>query len=511
MRILHAEGLAHQVIDEVQGGAVHETQRNGVHQHGGAIAFEGGVVIGAGGIEFEFVLKARAATAVDGDAQGRLVGRRNLKNAFCGGRCYCKGGVRHRWNLGTVRQKVNGEWEQGAMTRLQAYACDASHSRGRLVSEPPAPPRSEFARDRDRIIHSAAFRRLKHKTQVFVYHEGDHYRTRLTHSIEVAQIARSISRAIGLDEDLTEALALAHDLGHTPFGHAGERELDALMKDHGGFDHNAQALRIVTRLERRYAAFDGLNLTWESLEGLVKHNGPLTDAEGHALGHYRDTGLPSAIIEYAEVHDLGLSQHASAEAQVAAISDDIAYNAHDIDDGLRAKLFKIIDLGDIPLVGEALGQVLKAYPDLDHNRTVHETVRRVISAMVGDVLVTAKKNAKRLAPHSAEEVRRAGEPLVTLSAQMKENNRVLQRFLTTSMYRHARVLEIMERAQRVIRDLFNAYMNDEKLLPKDWREDAPISDQSRYARQVCDFLAGMTDRFALDQHKRLFDLDPLFR
>lgn len=397
------------------------------------------------------------------------------------------------------------------MTRLQAYACDAAHSRGRLVPEPPAPPRSEFARDRDRIIHSAAFRRLKHKTQVFVYHEGDHYRTRLTHSIEVAQIARSVSRAIGLDEDLTEALALAHDLGHTPFGHAGERELDALMKDHGGFDHNAQALRIVTRLERRYAAFDGLNLTWESLEGLVKHNGPLTDAEGGALGHYRETGLPSAIIEYAEVHDLGLSLHASAEAQVAAISDDIAYNAHDIDDGLRADLFKIIDLGDIPLVGEALAQVLKAYPDLDHNRTVHETVRRVISAMVSDVLVTTKKNVKRIAPHAADDVRRAGEPLIALSAQMKENNRVLQRFLTSSMYRHARVLEIMDRAQRVIRDLFNAYMNDEKLLPKDWREDAPISDQSRYARQVCDFLAGMTDRFALDQHKRLFDLDPLFR
>ncbi len=438
-------------------------------------------------------------------------GTANLKNAFGGGRCYCKGGNGHEWNLGARSTKVNGEEKGGQMTRLQACACNAAHSRGRLVQEAPAPPRSEFARDRDRIIHSAAFRRLKHKTQVFVYHEGDHYRTRLTHSIEVAQIARSIARVLGLDEDLTEALALAHDLGHTPFGHAGERELDRLMTDYGGFDHNAQALRIVTRLERRYADFDGLNLTWETLEGLVKHNGPLTDSQGHALGHYRDSGLPAAIIEYAEVHDLGLARHASAEAQVAAVSDDIAYNAHDIDDGLRAGLFNIIDLGDIPLVGTALGQVLKAYPDLDHNRTVHETVRRVISAMVADVLAQSRQNVQRIKPHSADAVRGLQESLISFSAQMKENNRILQQFLTHSMYQHERVLAIMERAQRVIRDIFTAYMNDEKLLPKDWREGAPISDQSRHARQVCDFLAGMTDRYALEQHKRLFDLDPLFR
>ncbi len=232
---------------------------------------------------------------------------------------------------------------------LAAFACHANKSRGRLVAEPEMPPRSCFARDRDRIIHSAAFRRLKHKTQVFVYHEGDHYRTRLTHTLEVAQIARAIARALHVDEDLTEALALAHDLGHTPFGHAGERALDELMLPHGGFDHNAQSLRIVTRLERRYAQFDGLNLTWESLEGLVKHNGPLTDAHGNAIGRYRETGLPAAIIEYSEAHDLELSHYASVEAQIAAISDDIAYNAHDIDDGLRAGLFKVIDLGDIPL------------------------------------------------------------------------------------------------------------------------------------------------------------------
>jgi dGTPase len=397
------------------------------------------------------------------------------------------------------------------MTALAPYASHAAKSRGRLVPEAEAPPRSAFARDRDRIIHSAAFRRLKHKTQVFVYHEGDHYRTRLTHTIEVAQIARSIARALRVDEDLTEALALSHDLGHTPFGHAGERELDKLMKAHGGFDHNAQSLRIVTRLEKRYADFDGLNLTWETLEGLVKHNGPLIDHQGHALGHYKTSGLPAAIIEYSEAHDLRLAEFASLEAQIAAISDDIAYNAHDIDDGLRAGLFNVIDLGDVPLVGSALAQVLKKYPDLDHDRVVHETVRRVISAMVADVLASATANIKSNKVHSVEDVHRQGEAIVRFSAQMKENNRILQQFLSQQMYRHTRVMEIMARAQKVIADLFHAYMNDAKLLPKDWRDGTPISDQSRYARQVCDFIAGMTDRYALDQHKRLFDLDPLFR
>ncbi len=394
---------------------------------------------------------------------------------------------------------------------LAPYAAHAAESRGRLVSEQDAVERSGFARDRDRIIHSSAFRRLKHKTQVFVYHEGDHYRTRLTHSIEVAQIARSIARALELDEDLTEAIALAHDLGHTPFGHAGERELDRMMEPHGGFDHNAQSLRIVTRLERRYAAFDGLNLTWETLEGLVKHNGPLIDQEGHALGHYRERGLPAAIIEYAEVHDLRLAQFASAEAQIAAVSDDIAYNAHDIDDGLRAGLFDVIDLGDVPLVGSALADVLKRYPNIDRSRLVHETVRRIISAMVQDVLTETRKNVRKHRINAVEDVRLHSAAVVAFSAQTVEYNRVLKNFLTARMYKHDKVLDIMDRAQRVINDLFEAYMNDENLLPKGWREDAPISDSSRYARQVCDFIAGMTDRYALDQHKRLFDLDPLFR
>jgi dGTPase len=392
-----------------------------------------------------------------------------------------------------------------------AYASRPEDSRGRVVPEPESPHRSAFARDRDRIIHCQAFRRLKHKTQVFVYHEGDHYRTRLTHTIEVAQVARSIARALGLDEDLAEALALAHDLGHTPFGHAGERELDQLMRPFGGFDHNAQSLRILTRLERRYASFDGLNLTWETLEGLVKHNGPLVNREGDPVGRYRTHGLPEAIIEYAAGHDLELHSYASAEAQVAAISDDIAYNAHDIDDGLRAGLFDLIDLGDIPLAGEALGEVVKLYPDLEHDRAVHETVRRVISAMVQDVVAETQRRAERLKPHSAAAVRGLDDLLVCFGRQMQENNRVLQSFLNEKMYRHEKVEQIMERARRVVAALFEAYMNDPKLLPQNWREDAHPADPPRYARQVCDFIAGMTDRYALEQHKRLFDLDPLFR
>lgn len=382
---------------------------------------------------------------------------------------------------------------------LAPYASLVGMSRGRAVPEPESPPRGAFERDRDRIIHSAAFRRLKHKTQVFVYHEGDHYRTRLTHSLEVAQVARSISRALGLDEDLTEALALAHDLGHTPFGHAGERALHALMKDHGGFDHNAQALRLVTKLECRYAAFDGLNLTWETLEGLIKHNGPVKD------------DAPLAVMEIAHARAIPLAGYASLEAQVAAISDDIAYNAHDIDDGLRARLFDVIDLGDVPLAGDALADVLKTWPKLDRSRVIHETVRRVISWMVADVVSETGRRLKKHAPLSAEEVRGVGTQMAGLSPQLGEKNKVLQSFLSRRMYKNERVSEAMDRAQRVIRDLFEAYMNDPALLPQGWQEQAASGQTREYARQVCDFIAGMTDRYAIDQHKRLFDLDPLFR
>ncbi len=398
------------------------------------------------------------------------------------------------------------------MQRITApYASRPEDTRGRAFPEPESPYRTAFARDRDRIVHAQAFRRLKHKTQVFVFHEGDHYRTRLTHSIEVAQVARSIARALGLDEDLTEALALAHDLGHTPFGHAGERELDALMRPYGGFDHNAQSLRILTKLERRYALFDGLNLSWETLEGLVKHNGPLINAEGDPVGHYRERGLPEAILEYAADHELELGSYASAEAQVAAISDDIAYNAHDIDDGLRAELFGLIDLGDVPLAGEALAEVLTLYPHLEQDRIVHETVRRVVAEMVGDVIAETNRRAKAFKPKSAADVRALGQQISCFSAQMREKNRMLQGFLNERMYRNERVEQIMERARRVVRALFEAFVADPKLLPENWREAAVPEDQPRYARQVCDFIAGMTDRYALDQHKRLFDLDPLFR
>jgi dGTPase len=379
------------------------------------------------------------------------------------------------------------------------------------VSEPESPPRTAFERDRDRIVHATAFRRLKHKTQVFVYHEGDHYRTRLTHSLEVAQIARSIARALGLDEDLAEALSLAHDLGHTPFGHAGERALDELMQPHGGFDHNAQSLRIVTRLERHYASFDGLNLTWETLEGLVKHNGPLIDAEGHAVRHYREKGVPQAIIEYNEVHDLALASYASAEAQVAAIADDSAYNAHDIDDGLRAGLFDVIDLGDVPLAGQALAEVLRLHPDLERPRLVHETVRRVIAAMVGDVLAETELRVGRNKPACADDVRSLGEALVAFSAGMQEKNRVLQAFLSRRMYDHERVLMIMERAGRLIVDLFQAYMEKIDLLPRQWRHELRGERDAHYARRVCDFIAGMTDRYALVEHARLFESTPDLR
>jgi dGTPase len=389
---------------------------------------------------------------------------------------------------------------------LRPYAAKSSESRGRLVAEPDSPPRSMFERDRDRIIHSTAFRRLKHKTQVFVYHEGDHYRTRLTHSIEVAQISRAIARTLGLNEDLAETLALAHDLGHTPFGHAGESELDALMERYGGFDHNAQTLRIVTRLERRYAAFDGLNLTWESIEGLVKHNGPLIGPKATSGGG----PVPQLFFELAKEHSLDLAAHPSGEAQVAALSDDIAYNAHDIDDGLRAGLFGVIDLGDVPLASKALQEVLSLYPDLERTRLIHETVRRVISWMITDLVGESERRIARHGPESADDIRGLAAPVIGFSEQLKEQNRALKQFLSEHMYRHPKVQEIMLRARRIMRDLYTAYCEDASLLPPDW-QGPELEDEDRRARKVCDFIAGMTDRYAMEQHHRLFDIDPLFR
>lgn len=391
------------------------------------------------------------------------------------------------------------------------YACRSSQSRGRLVAEPASATRGEFQRDRDRIIHSTAFRRLKHKTQVFVSHEGDHYRTRLTHSIEVAQIARALARALGLDEDLAEALALAHDLGHTPFGHTGEDALDECMAGFDGFDHNAQTLRIVTRLERRYADFDGLNLSWETLEGLVKHNGPLLDAEGKPTARYAKTGIPVAILEYQQKQDLWLDSYASAEAQVAALADDIAYNAHDIDDGLRAGLFGHAELRAVPFLAELLDEVERLHPGLETPRLTNELVRRVITRFVEDVIGEAQTRLLKLAPADADAIRRAGAPVVAFSAAIETADRDIKGFLYPSMYRHPRIVPIRTQAAQVVRDLFARFRAEPGLMPDEWAAGCEGLNEHRRMRRIADYIAGMTDWYALDEHRRLFDATPALR
>jgi dGTPase len=373
------------------------------------------------------------------------------------------------------------------------YASRPEESRGRLHPEPEHEMRSPFQRDRDRVIHSTAFRRLKHKTQVFVYHEGDHYRTRLTHSLEVAQIARTISRALGLDEDLAEALALAHDLGHTPFGHAGEEALNAEMADYGGFSHNEQTLRILTRLEHGYAEFDGLNLTWEALEGTVKHNGPLV------------APLVPSIAEYDARHKLDLDHYAGPEAQVASLADDIAYNNHDIDDGLRAGLFAVADLADVPLVGPVFHEVTTRYPGIEEPRLIHESIRRMIDRMVRDMVAETRARLADSGVRSADDVRALGRPVAAFSGAMADNDRALKRFLYQRMYRHYRVNRMSHKARRVVRELFQLFLAEPECLPAEWRDAASCGDPARCARTVADYLAGMTDRFALDEHRRLFD------
>lgn len=383
------------------------------------------------------------------------------------------------------------------------FATKAEESRGRLFPEPESATRTAFQRDRDRIIHSGAFRRLKYKTQVFVYHEGDNYRTRLSHSLEVAQIARSISRVLGLDEDLAETLALAHDLGHTPFGHAGEDALDASMKDFLGFDHNAQTLRIVTKLEHRYAEFDGLNLSWETLEGLVKHNGPVLTND------VRAEDLPRALTEYAEIQDLELATFAGPEAQVAALADDIAYNNHDIDDGLRAGLFTINDLLALPHVGEAFQSVMDQYPTLEETRVIHESVRRLIGSMISDVIAETRRRVDAAKPQSAADVRAMSQALVSFSSEMNRHNVTLKKFLFERMYRHFRVNRSMSKAKRIVADLFTLLHGEPELLPPEWQAGCDGVRGMKSARRVCDYIAGMTDKFAIEEHKRLFDLsDP---
>jgi dGTPase len=387
---------------------------------------------------------------------------------------------------------------------LAPYAVDPRGSRGRLVSEPSCLTRSLYARDRDRILHSAAFRRLNYKTQVFVYHEGDHYRSRLTHSLEVAQIARALAHTVRVDADLTEALALAHDLGHPPFGHAGERALDAAMSGAGGFNHNAQSLRVVTDLERKYADFDGLNLTWETLEGLVKHNGPL-------LGPSSMKPVPEPILTYCAKQDLELATFASVEAQIAALADDIAYNNHDIDDGYRAGLFTFDDLAAVPLVARVLEEVRAVHPGISGPRLLYETIRRLISTMIADVAAESIRRLEALAPLSADDVRRASQPVVAFSEAMRRQIDELRAFLFARVYREARIARIMDDAERVVGDLFRRYLADPAALPQEWRDQAPDAGTPAYARHVADFIAGMTDRYALAEHERLFDATPDLR
>jgi len=375
---------------------------------------------------------------------------------------------------------------------LAAYASNPEHSKGRRIAEDESDYRSAFQRDRDRIIHSSAFRRLKHKTQVFVEHEGDLYRTRLTHSIEAAQVGRTIAGALGLNTDLTEAVALAHDLGHTPFGHGGEDTLNVLMEPFGGFDHNAHGVKIVTRLEKCYARFDGLNLTWETLEALAKHNGPVKDS------------VPYALQEYEGLEDLDIRTYPSAEAQVASVADDIAYNCHDLQDGLRARLFSDEDIKNLPIIDQAIFDVDARYPDIERSRHRHEVLRRVFGVFVSDVIASSRETFEETRVHAVEDVRDLGHPVVAFSKEMQNQMKNIQEFLFLHMYRAPSVMKKREETSGVMEDLFALYLSDAHLLPERWQKDiSAVKSQIELARIVSDYIAGMTDRFALQEHRRL--------
>lgn len=393
--------------------------------------------------------------------------------------------------------------------RIAPYAVQLATCRGRLYKEEEHAARSPWQRDRDRVIHSSSFRTLQYKTQVFVNHEGDFFRTRLTHTLEVAQVARSVARYLQLDEDLTEAVALAHDLGHTPFGHAGEEAMKSALKTCGGFDHNTQSLRVVVKLERRYIPFNGLNLTWETLEGLAKHNGPVDH--------------PTRFLaEYDKIHPLELNTFASAEAQVAAIADDIAYHGHDLDDGLRAGLLTFEDVEELPIVGDALREVrilLNADTSAAHTRRDkfqrlrHETIRRVINTLVSDLTRQTKRNIEALDPHSSDDIRYASKPVVGFSDKIAEANLEIRKFLYARMYRHWRVMRMTAKARRLLAELFEILSQDITLLPDGWRESAieaeKIAGIAGSSRVVADYIAGMTDRFAMEEHRKLTDMTAL--
>ena len=385
------------------------------------------------------------------------------------------------------------------ITPRAPFAEDAAQSRGRRIAEPESRTRTPFARDRDRIIHSTAFRRLKEKTQVFVAHEGDHYRTRLTHSLEVAQVARTLATAMGLEADLAETIALAHDLGHPPFGHAGEDELDNQMEAFGGFDHNVQTFRVVTKLERRYPRWDGMNLTWETLEGIIKHNGPVTDK----------LSRPSwkAVVDFDKGYDLALGGWASAEAQTAALADDIAYNNHDVDDGVAAGIFHLKELLDVPLIGPILFGVFQEFPDLDPNIVRMEAVRRMIGAMADDVIAETGRRVIEAKVDSPEAVRGLDHAIVAFSREMLEDLGALREFLHSRMYRHWRVNRTRSQARRILAEMFQLFMSEPDVMPTEWFARAQNRDPAGRGRVVCDYIAGMTDRFAIEEHRKLFQLD----
>ncbi len=492
----------HQGISVVELGTGEQVQAGGIDKDGGADRADHQIILVAGIGKIEFVLKAAAAAGEHFNPQrlGVGFGCQNRGNLPGGGLGQAEGGSGGRLSLkGFTHASHIARRAIGLKARFccmpggmesALYAVRSENSRGRLYAEAPPVGRSEYQRDRDRVLHSSAFRKLQYKTQVFVTREGDFYRTRLTHSLEVGQIARSIARLLRLDEDLTEALALAHDLGHPPFGHAGEAGLDQALAEFGGFDHNAQSLRVVTLLEHRYAGFDGLNLSWEMLEGLAKHNGPTAAA-------------PAYIAEFDALFPLDLDRHASAEAQVAALADDIAYNAHDMDDGLRAHLFGLNDIADLPVVGEMLAEARKLTQD--EKRIRHEMTRRVISFMIHDVTSESARRLAALQPADADAIRDADAPVIAFSKALEAANVALKNFLFQRMYRHWRVNRMSHKAQGVTEALGSLLLERPELLPEDWRIRAGAAATAQAASAVRDYVAGMTDRYAMEEYKRLTD------
>ena len=375
---------------------------------------------------------------------------------------------------------------------LALYASNPQQSRGRLFKEDDSTYRSCFQRDRDRIIHSSSFRRLKHKTQVFLENEGDYFRTRLTHTIEVAQVARTIASALGLEVDLAEGISLAHDLGHPPFGHTGEEALDILMMPYGGFDHNSQSVLIVTSLERHYAQWDGLNLSWEVLEGMAKHNGPMI------------SGIPEVIREYSSRHNLELQTFSSGEAQVAAIADDIAYNHHDVLDGIRAGLLSVDDIRTLPILASCFNEVDKLYPGIDNLRQRHEALRSFFNFLVSDVIIESKKLLGDLSAQSVIDIRNATKPVIQFSPKVRDDLDIIRAFLFKEMYRSPPLLQMREMATQITNELFTFFLRDQVQLPKKWQADLQnCSSKTNVARVVSDYIAGMTDRFAISEHRRL--------